>query len=258
MFNYATQPQSIGRVLDNGIRLCLTSFPAIVLFAFLAAFITGLPAFFAPPPPQSGEAVEVSQVISKTLLPSLLAMLAGFVFMNAMMVRIDATAHARSIGVGTSLGIGIRKLLPVFVGMVVYMVAVMLGMVLLVIPGVILMLSLAFYQMLIVVDGNRTFASLRASHRLVWGNWWRTATVFLVPAVLYLVIYVVLVLVLGMVIPFTDGEGGRTTLEFAINVMTIGVGTFSMPLFYSVALAQLNDLKLRKQGLDLEARIGSG
>jgi hypothetical protein len=127
-----------------------------------------------------------------------------------------------------------------------------------VIPGVILMLSLAFYQMLIVVDGNRTFASLRASHRLVWGNWWRTATVFLVPAVLYLVIYVVLALVLGMVIPFTDGEGGRTTLEFAINVMTIGVGTFSMPLFYSVALAQLNDLKLRKQGLDLEARIGSG
>jgi hypothetical protein len=258
MFNYATQPQSIGKVLDNGIRLCLASFPAIVLFAFLAALITGLPGFFAPPPPETGEAVGVAQVMSKTLVPTLLAMLVGFVFMNAMMVRIDATAHARNIGMGASLGIGARKLLPVFVGMVIYMIAVLLGMALLVIPGIILMLSLAFYQMLIVVDDNHTFESLRTSHRLVWGNWWRTATVFMVPAVLYLVIYVVLALVLGLVIPLTGNVGGRTALEFAINVMAIAVGTFSIPLFYSVALAQLNDLKLRKQGFDLEARIGSG
>ena len=258
MFNYATQPQSIGKVLDNGIRLCLASFPAIVLFAFLAALITSLPGFLAPPPPESGEAVDVAQVMSKTLVPSLLSMLVGFVFMNAMMVRIHATAHDRNIGMGASLGIGVKKLLPVFVGMIIYMVAILLGMVLLVIPGIILMLSLAFYQMLIVVDDNRTFESLRASHRLVWGNWWRTATVFLVPAVLYLVIYVVLGLVLGLFIPLTEGEGGRTTLELAINVMTVAVSTFSMPLFYSVALTLLNDLKLRKQGLDLEARIGSG
>ena len=258
MSNYATQPQSIGKVLDNGIRLCLASFPAIVLFAFLAALIIGLPAFFAPPPAETGEAVDAAQVMSKTLVPSLFAMLAGFVLMNAMMVRIDATAHARNIGMGVSIGIGVRKLLPVFVGMVVYLIAVLLGMALLVIPGLILMLSLAFYQMLIVVDGNRTLESLRASHRLVWGNWWRTATVFLVPTVLYLVIYVVLGLVLGFVFPLADDEEGRATLEFAINVMTIAVGTFSMPLFYSVALAQLNDLKLRKQGHDLEARIGSG
>jgi hypothetical protein len=258
VFNYATQPQSIGKVLDSGIRLCFASFPAIVLLAFLAALITGLPAFFAPPRPEPGTAVDVAQLMSKTLVPSVLATVVGLVFMNAMMVRIDATAHARNLSVGTSLGIGVRKLLPVFIGMLIYLIAVMLGVVLLVIPGFILMLSLAFYQMLIVVDGNRTVESLRTSHRLVWGNWWRTATVFLVPTALYVVIYFVLGLVMGLVVPFTEGEGGRATLEFALRVATIVVGTISMPLFYSVALAQLNDLKLRKQGLDLEARISSG
>ena len=75
MFHYATQPQSIGKVLDNGIRLCLTSFPAIVLFAFLAALITGLPNFFAPPPPRPGEAFDAAQVITQSMIPSLLAML---------------------------------------------------------------------------------------------------------------------------------------------------------------------------------------
>lgn len=257
MFNYATQPQSIGKVLDNGIRLCLTSFPAIVLFAFLAALITGLPNFFAPPPPQPGETIDAARVITHSLIPSLLAMLVGFVFMNAMMVRINATAQSREISLGASLGIGARKLLPVFLGMLLYMIAVMLGTVLLVIPGIILMLSLAFYQVLIVLDDNHTFEALRSSHRLVWGNWWRTATVFLVPTVLYMVIYLILGLVLGLFIPFAEGDASQATLELAIAVMMIAVSTFSMPLFYSIALTQLNDLKLRKQGLDLEERISS-
>jgi len=174
-----------------------------------------------------------------------------------MLVRIDATAQSRDIGMGASLGIGIRKLLPVFIGMILYMVAVMLGMVLLVVPGIILMLSLAFYQVLIVLDDNRMFESLRASHRLVWGNWWRTATVFLVPTVLYMVLYLVLGLILGLFIPFTEGENTQATLELAIGIMVIAVSTISMPLFYSIALTQLNDLKLRKQGLDLEERINS-
>jgi hypothetical protein len=257
MFNYAKQPQSIGKVLDNGIRLCLSSFPAIILFAFLAAVITGLPNFFAPPPPQPGETIDAARVMTQSLIPSLLAMLVAFIFMNAMLVRIDATAQSRDIGMGASLGIGIRKLLPVFIGMILYMVAVMLGMVLLVVPGIILMLSLAFYQVLIVLDDNRMFESLRASHRLVWGNWWRTATVFLVPTVLYMVLYLVLGLILGLFIPFTEGENTQATLELAIGIMVIAVSTMSMPLFYSIALTQLNDLKLRKQGLDLEERINS-
>ena len=258
MFNYATQPQSIGKVLDNGIRLCIASFPAIILFAFLAAVITSLPGFFAPSPPQSGETIDAAEAVTQVLLPSLLSILVGFIFMNAMMVRIDATAQSRDIGVGSSLGIGVRKLLPVFIGMILYTIAIMLGTVLLVIPGLILMLSLVFYQVLIVLEDHRTIESLRASHRLVWGNWWRTATVFLVPTVLYMVIYLILGLVLGLFIPFTQGEAGQGTLEMAISIMMIAVSTFSMPLFYSIALTQLNDLKLRKQGHDLEERISSG
>jgi len=259
MFNYATQPLSIGKVLDNGIRLCITSFPAIILFAFLAAVIMNLPTFFAPPPPQPGEAINAGQLMTQSLLPSMLAALVGFIFMTAMIVRINATAESREIGLGMALSIGVRKLLPVFIGMILYMIAIMAGMVALVIPGIILMLSLAFYQMLIVLDDNRTFEALRASHRLVWGNWWRTATVFMVPAVFYLVIYIIVGMILGMFIPFTEvanGEG-MGTLELAIGIMMIAVGTITMPLFYSIALTQLNDLKLRKQGLDLEERISA-
>ena len=259
MFNYATQPLPIGKVLDNGIRLCISSFPAIVLFAFLAAVIMTLPGFFAPPPPQPGEALDAGQLLTQSLLPSMLSMLVGFIFMTAMIVRINATAESREIGLGTALGIGVKKLLPVFIGMILYMIAIMAGMVALVIPGIILMLSLVFYQMLIVLDDNRTFEALRASHRLVWGNWWRTATVFMVPAVFYLVIYIIFGLIMGLFIPFTEVANGQGfgTLELALGIMMVAISTITMPLFYSIALAQLNDLKLRKQGLDLEERISA-
>jgi hypothetical protein len=259
MFNYATQPLSIGKVLDNGIRLCITSFPAIALFAFLAAVIMTLPSFFAPPPPQAGETVDVGQMVTTSLLPSLLAMLVGFIFMTAMIVRINATAQSREVGLGAALGIGLKKLLPVYIGMILYVIAIMAGMVVLIIPGLILMMSLAFYQMLIVLDDNRTIEALRTSHKLVWGNWWRTTTVFLVPGVFYIVIYTILGLVMGMFIPFADianGEGAGS-LQLGIGIMMIAVSTFTMPLFYSIALTQLNDLKLRKQGLDLEERISA-
>jgi hypothetical protein len=259
MFNYATQPLSIGKVLDNGIRLCITSFPAIVLFAFLAAVIMTLPSIFAPPPPQPGETNDIGQMVTTSLLPSLLAMLVGFIFMIAMIVRINATAQSREVGLSAALGIGLKKLLPVYIGMILYMIAIMAGMVVLIIPGLILMMSLAFYQMLIVIDDNHTIESLRISHKLVWGNWWRTATVFLVPGVFYVVIYIILGLVMGMFIPFTDianGEGAAS-LQLGIGIMMIAVSTFTMPLFYSIALTQLNDLKLRKQGLDLEERISA-
>ncbi len=64
---------------------------------------------------------------------------------------------------------------------------------------------------------------------------------------------------MGMFIPFTEvaNSAGMGTLELAIGIMMIVVGTFTMPLFYSIALTQLNDLKLRKQGLDLEERISA-
>jgi hypothetical protein len=81
----------------------------------------------------------------------------------------------------------------------------------------------------------------------------------MVPAVFYLVIYVIFGLILGMFIPFTEVANGQGigTLELALGIMMVAVSTFTMPLFYSIALTQLNDLKLRKQGLDLEERISA-
>ncbi|HHJ15691.1 MAG TPA: hypothetical protein ENJ80_03240 [Gammaproteobacteria bacterium] len=256
MFQYANQPQSISRVLDNGIRLCLSSFKSVVGIAFVSAVISNLPNLFTPTP-QAGQAFAPGE-LQPFLGVMLVTMLMSFVFYNAIILRIDASASDRDISLGTSLLTGLKKLLPVLAGVILYMLAVMLGSILLLIPGIILMISLFFYSMLIVVDNRGIIDSLKTSHHLVWGNWWRTMTVFMVPAALMMVIYIALGFVTGVATSMAGSVEQSAGMPVTVTLLSIAVGTIGGPLFYAIMLAQLHDLKLRKQGLDLEQRLAAG
>jgi len=253
MFQYANQPQSIGKVLDNGIRLCLSSFKQVAAIAFVGAIIAGLPNLFNPAQTAT-QAVPIGQL--KPFFGVLLvAMIIGISFYNAIIFRIDAVATNQAAGVGQALTAGLKKLLPVLLGMILYMLLVSVGSVLLLIPGIILMMSLFFYPALIVVDNSGIIEALKTSHRLVWGNWWRTVTVLMIPAILLMVVYSGLGFIAGVAGLAGGFEPGATAMPKAIMLIGVIVNTIGMPLFYAVMLVQLHDLKLRKQGLDLEQRI---
>jgi len=255
MFQYANQPQSISKVLDNGIRLCLSSFKYVVGIALVSAIISSIPNLLTPAQ-QAGQVLAAGQMKQFGVVV-LIATIASLAFFNAMIFRIDASASNVETSLGNSLATGVKKLLPVLTGMFLYMLVVMLGSILLLIPGIILMMSLFFYSMLIVVDNRGIIDALKTSHRLVWGNWWRTTTVLMVPAALMMVIYIAM----GFVAGVTAGLAGveqTTGMPVTITLFSIAVGTVGGPLFYAIMLVQLHDLKLRKQGLDLEQRIEAG
>jgi len=257
MFQYASNPQSIGKVLDNGIRLCLSTFKSVVGIAFVGAFISNLPNLFSPAP-QAGQVFPAAQM-SQFMGLALITMVASLMFYNAVVFRINAIASSKDTSLSAALSTGLKKLLPVLIGLILYMVAVIVGSVLLVIPGIILMMSLFFYSMLIVVDDSGMVASLKTSHRLVWGNWWRTTTVLMVPAILMMVIYFAIGFVAGITAGVTGGIGdAATSMPIMIAAFGVVVGTIGGPLFYAIMLVQLHDLKLRKQGLDLEQRLAAG
>ena len=256
MFQYANQPQPIGKVLDNGIRLCLSSFKSVVGIAFVSAVISSLPNLLAPAP-QAGQAFAAGQM-QQFMGITLATMIVSFVFYTAIILRIDAAASDKDISLGAALSVGLKKLLPVIAGMLLYILAVMLGSVLLLIPGFILMMSLLFYSMLIIIDNRGIIDSLKTSHRLVWGNWWRTTTVFMVPAALMMVIYIALGFVTGVTAGMAGGVEQATGMPVTITLFSIAVATIGAPLLYAIMLVQLHDLKLRKQGLDLEQRLEAG
>ena len=63
--------------------------------------------------------------------------------------------------------------------------------VLLIIPGIILMVSLLLCYPTALFDNKGPVSALSESHRLVWGNWWRTFVMLSVGVIILMVIYLV-------------------------------------------------------------------
>ncbi len=107
----------------------------------------------------------------------------------------------------------------------------------------------------IMFDNKGVFSSITYSVRLVWGNWWRTFIVFLVPGMLVFFIMSI-VMLLGFILQavFQAGLSGYMTFVFT-NIIMIIVMVLVLPWLVAVFLEQYQDLKLRydrKQELLLE------
>jgi len=150
------------------------------------------------------------------------------------------------------LQVGFNKFLPMLVAVILYSLAVTMGFILLLIPGLILSLSLAFYLYFIVIDDMGAYAALKASHQLVWGNWWRTAAVFTVPGLVLVALYFVLFFVVGLL---SAGFASIPGLESLINALANLLSALITPYFFVLGYVQFRDLKLRKWGNDLARRL---
>ena len=199
------------------------------------------------------------QVLGITLFMSLIM----YIFYNAVIYRIGNVAKGMEDDLFESLIVGIRKVIPVFIALILYSLIVGLGMMLLIIPGLILLLTLMFYQILIVNDNEGIFSSLKASHRLVWGNYWRTAAVITVP----LFIMIVFLMIPGIIQGYTEAmnqaemlrQGGMASsyqqAYGAADIVSSLLSSMAMAVLAAVCIVHLNDLKLRKSGSDLEQRM---
>ena len=261
-----TQPSGIGRVLDSGFKLFVASLKPVLLLVVFTAIINIILqyAMYQVMMPAQGLAneEEMSQYMAG-ILPqlvgiSLIIWVVSIILYNAILARVGEISKAGDGVLYDALMTGIRKALPVFIAAVLYTLVVSLGFVLLVIPGLILMITLLFFQVLIVVDDEGIIASLKQSHRLVWGNYWRTTAVILVP---FFIMYALI-----MVVAFAAGfMGAISTHEMADGQMQMTFGAFDMvmaavtvlmvPLMDAIFIAHVNDHKLRKSGSDLELRM---
>ncbi len=248
MYQRPQAPLSIGGVLDDGFQLARACFPVAFPIALVGAIISQIPNTMISDTP--------------TELPGAgfwLALLLSFVvsvFVFIALVRMVSTvAEGGQMTPGEALGGSAGYLLATVVCGIVYGLIVMLGMVLLIVPGVLFGLSLAFAPYLVITDDAGPMDALGRSHRLVWGNWWRTAAVLSVVVFIAIVLYVLVILVMGLSLFFA--EEGSAVVRIVEFVLTAAVTAVLSPVMYSFFISILNDLKLRSEGEDLEARIGA-
>jgi len=262
MFSLPTEPGSIGHTLDAGFKLYFVAFKKVLVLTILAAVSVSLPmhAMLLVLPAFAAEGGAPGNGLVAALVVGFIAcMIVYMAIYLATLHRIGGLASGRSVTFGNSLGIGFRKIFPMVLAALLYSLAMMGGFMLLIIPGLILSVSLAFFGLCIVLDNDGILESLRHSHRLVWGNWWRTAIIGTVVLIVYYVIY------LAVAVPFAVADqmifasepGALPSLGQAVLSMIgdVAATVITFPLMVSVMIAVYHDLKLRKEGQDLEARV---
>jgi hypothetical protein len=258
---YPQAPQSIGKVLDTGFSMYRAVLKPILPLSLLLAVLAQLPQMapylIAAGGPLAGLAVVVGFFVW---------FVAYLALYNGWIISTDSLARGGpALKVGQAFSTGLPKVLTVIGAVLLYALAVAGGTVLLVVPGLILMISLFFFWYLALLENQGAIDSLKGSHRLVWGNWWRTVAVVSVGGLVYFVAYFIVfgisaaVLGLSAVRGPTPGEAatgpGLGLLVFV--AAQIVLNAVLMPMWNSLMLVLFRELQLRKSGADLAARAAA-
>jgi len=103
-----------------------------------------------------------------------------------------------------------------------------------------------YYPYFTVLDSLGAVAAIMASHSLVWGHWFRTATIAFIASILIMVFYALLGIVTGLLF------GDDSLLTFVINLFC---AAFTTPYLFTLGYVQVYDLKLRRPKVFLDELV---
>jgi hypothetical protein len=256
MYVAATAPRSIGGVLDDAIQLYKASFVycwlpglifgalSIVLSLFLAS-MTG---------PQPTPAQTAALLRSPHVLMGYGAYALSSALLYCVMISsINAIASGAAPTLGGSIAVGLRSFPGAFIGSIVFWLAVLVGTVLLIAPGIFVWNALQFWIVVLVAERTGPFTALGTSWRLVTGQWWRSFTILSVVFILLLLMVMFFGFLMALVI-------APLHLDIATRLLTTRISTgiwymLVMPMLLAAMVAVYHDLKLRKEGGDIAARL---
>jgi hypothetical protein len=262
MYSLPTEPGSIGNTLDAGFKLYAISFKRVLGMAILSILSVAVPvvAIVFAIATFSGAGQEPDAAIFIVAgVGGLVALTFYLWFYLAAICRIGGIAYGQDLAFGACMSMSGRRLLAVIAGWFLYSLAMMGGFVLFIIPGIFLSVSLSMFTLCIILEGDGIIESMRHSFRLIWGNWWRTAIVGSVVLIIYYVISIAIEIPFYVInaVVFETALGEQAGLAETLLSM---VGSFlsaivTFPLMIAAIIALFHDLKLRKEGHDLEARV---
>ena len=209
---------------------------------------------------QSSAAAEPSAASLVPLVASLGVLALTILLYTPIVAKVYAIQRGQHLTLLQALGIGVRRF-PVILGIAfLYFLVVAIGLLLLVIPGIYLIVALAFSFIIPVVEWKGVTSSLQYSRELVRGHWWRTAALVTIISIVVGVLYALYGVIVGVAValnvggPSAPGQLLPWYVDVIVNPLMAG---FVGPLSYALFMAVYTDLKLRREGADIAARIAA-
>lgn len=238
MFEQPTNGQSPTKIIENGFKLFILCFSKVLPLVLADAALSSL-LYLLIPELNSPDVVILINTMTN-YLPYLLLYVVMMLFLQtAIFCRINAIITQSDMGNIDALLQASKKLLPIFLATWLYTFLVGIGLMLL-IPGVIFAVSLRFFTPLILFDNATVINSLQRSHQLVWGKWWQTAIVLMVPLLISMTIGVMATLMVEGIMSAIIAE---QELNLLMQITYLTVDKLFNPLFYAIILLLYYDLK---------------
>jgi hypothetical protein len=229
----------VGRVLTRSLAVLLRSFPKYLIFGIVMA----VPNFFSVL--HYGTVSVESQSVSVTNQAGIGYLLLGMVLFalvqSTMIQGAFQDIRGQSFDLGTSVRRGLRRFIPVLGTSICATIALIVGFILLVVPGFIVLTMLLVAVPVCVVEAVGPFQSLGRSRALTKGHRWQIFAIYIVP----LVVLGIGSFILQAVGAAIAGITGAAVASFlVVAVMT--------PYQALVAIVAYHDLRAVKEGLDIE------
>jgi len=262
MYQLPTAPLSIGGILDDGFRLFRASWKTLLPIAIVASVLGVLPqvmlsglAELEPGKPPDPAMIGAGAIVSFVAI-----VLLYIVSWAIVLAGVDLAAKTGGASLGSVLAAGVRRF-PAMLGTgLLVSLAIAVGLVLLVIPGLYLMVALYPAAVLPVAERLGPWGSIRRARELVRGVWWRTALVLTVLTILIVALLAIASVLSGLsAVPFIDEQDPAAAVDTLIVIQLVVAVVLAplMPLPYCFMYSVYSDLRLRKDGSDLLERVGA-
>ncbi len=263
-FRPRLRPLSVGEILDVAIKICIAHWrtllqtvlivvvPMQILSTLLTADFTASSFDFSATETQTPQETfdEFNQYLGGFVLSTILQVCAVLLASAACFRAIALSYLGEQVDWRSSLGYAFRRAPSLLWVMLLYGLAVILGFILFIVPGVWVYIALAFAMPVLLSEGLRGRAALRRSRELVKGRWWRT---FGVIALGFLLAGITSSIVQGL---FVIGIFVNPDNDLLVLVLTAIAGVVGLlittPLQAALLAVVYFDLRVRKEGFDLE------
>jgi hypothetical protein len=245
----ALPPRGIGEILSTAFRLCRRYWRTLLAIAALVVVpLTLLQYAIGDWVRSHGQQLQ-GQVVSTSfwaqatawLLAAVVGLLLYQVLTGAITIAIAAEVAGQDPGVEQSYRFGFARLVPILVVSILVGLATLLGLIVLIIPGIYIGVRLAVSIQALVVEGRQGTEAMRRSWDLVGGHWWHAAFTVLLAGLLTAVVSAVITA------PFSAGAW------FAQAVAAAVATTVTLPFGALVGVLLYLDLRARRERLDLAA-----
>jgi hypothetical protein len=244
------EPMTTGALLDRAFRLYSGNF-SLMLGITAGAYVPFYLIMLALESSVVGNLqfglVGLSTLIFQVIFMILWASIAFPIASGATTYAISERYLGNEVTIGDALRRGLSHFWPLSIAQITATIRVMIGFVLLIVPGILWMLSYSLIVPAILVEGQRAIPSLRRSSELVRGHRGKVFCVLLVVNLLQAVLAGGVGMISNLV--FSAASGSAAILSSALgNLLSI----FLTPLAIIAAILLYYDMRIRKEGFDLE------